>query len=132
MAGLFEDEIEEWARLVPVELLRVVRSLAGGTSSAWPYKTGASLMGIRPVDPKPRPEGPLAMLTTSSPYGKALERGAYYAHTGWRRKAGRFITKTWRRFARSRADKLARERMDKAVERARRRREKIDIRIGGR
>ena len=119
-------------KTVPEEVLGAVTSLAGGGKSAYPYVTGDAVRALRAVDPKPRREGPLGIITTSAPQGKALERGAYYHHTGWRRKPGRYITKAWRRWARSGAEPAAKEALDRAFDRAARRREKIDVEVKAR
>lgn len=132
LSVLAQREMLKLMKLVPDEVLATTKRLAGGGASAYPYVTGEAIKGLRAVDPKPRREGPIGIITTSAPHGKALERGAYYSNTGWRRKAGRYITKAWRRWARGGADKAAKEALDRAFDRAARRREKIDVEVKAR
>lgn len=127
------EELDGLMRETPAELVRVVRGLAGGTKSAYPYVSGRAVRALRAVEPKQRPEGPLGIITTSAPYGKALERGAYYEHRGvWRRPAGRYIRRAYNRWARALGDQKVKEAMDRAIDRATKRRAKIDVEIGGR
>lgn len=120
-----------------LELVDVVKKLAGGTKTAFPYKTGAAVRSLRGgFVNNQRREGPLGMITTNLPYVKKLERGAYYdegrfAAFPFKVKAGHFIRRAYNRFARSLFNKQVEDALHRAFERAAKRREKIDIQIGG-
>ena len=123
--------LDEELYIIPQEVLRVVKGLAGGTKTAYPYVTGNALRSLKAVKPVSRPEGPLGMITTSAPYGRALERGAWYDRQQWKRLPGRHIRKAYSRWARGQLDRQVEAALERAIERAGRRREKIDVQVGG-
>ena len=132
------DELDDELGRSTIDLVDVVQRLAGGTKSAFPYKTGAAVRSLKGgfVSQRNRPEGSIGSITTNLPYVKKLERGAYY-HTGrfanfpFRVKAGHYIRRAYNRYARSLFDRRVEEALHRAFERAARRREKIDIQIRG-
>lgn len=128
---LARRELEGLMRQVPGEVVEATRSLAGGGKSAFPIASGDAVRSLRAVEPKRRREGPLGIVTSNVAYTKSLLRGAFYEHTGYRRPAGKYIHRAWLRWARTGADPAAKAALDRAFDRAARRRTKIDVDIGG-
>ena len=132
------DELNEELGRSTIDLVDTVQRLAGGTKTAFPYKTGAAVRSLRGghISQENRPEGAIGSITTNLPYVKKLERGAYYNEGRFKDfpfkvKAGHYIRRAYNRYARTLFDTRAEEALYRAFERAAKRREKIDIQLGG-
>ena len=131
--GLTRIAKQEWKSLmqdIPQEIIDTATQLAGGTKTTFPIKTGA---GIRSLQAAPKAQqvsdGFIADAVAGLPYVRVLERGGYKSRGMKVVEPGRYLRRAFFRWRKAQLDNKAKEAMQRAFERAAKKRDKLGITI---